>query len=114
VKLIALDCDGTLIYGSPSGPVDPVVLKDRGYFTVLVSASTNCIGKYGFDDVIPSTGIDSVPSRERKTSLMEVKKRYPEAEEYIYISDNPGDDVISKEVGYRYIHPKEFNPENLE
>ena len=109
MRIVALDCDGTLVYGSPNGPVDPIALKKKGYLTVLVSSSKYCIDKEGFDDVIPSRGDDAIPSRERKRSLIKVKQKYPNAEEYIYISDNLGDEIISKEVGFRYVHPKKFS-----
>jgi hypothetical protein len=104
MKLAALDCDGTLIYSN--GPLDPLTLKKKGYFTILVSLSRKCIDKKVFDDIIPSTADDAIPSIERKKSLIKVKEKYPEAKEYIYISDNLGDDIISKEVGFRHIHPK--------
>jgi hypothetical protein len=109
MRLVALDCDGTLIYSN--GPIDPIFLREKGWFTVLVSSSGKCKGKEGFDDIIPSTGGPPYPSRERKESLIKVKEKYPNAQEYVYISDNIGDDVISIEVGFKHFHPmniKEF------
>jgi hypothetical protein len=109
MKLAALDCDGTLIYSN--GPLNPVTLQQRGYFTVLVSASPKCLNEAGFDDRIPSHADDGIPSKLRRQSLLRVKAKYPDAEEYVYISDNQGDDVISRELGFRHVHPnnlKEF------
>ena len=54
MKIIALDCDGTVIYGMPEGPVDPKSLKKKGYLAIMVSSSLSCVGKEGFDDIIPS------------------------------------------------------------
>ena len=39
---------------------------------------------------------------------MKVKEKYVDAEEYVYISDNLGDDVISREAGFRHIHPRDL------
>ena len=103
MRLVALDCDGTLTYSN--GPINPLSLRKKGYFTVLVSSSEKCIGQKGFDDIIPSSGGPPYPSRERKKSLIKVKEKYPNAQDYIYISDNLGDEVISKEVGFRHFHP---------
>ncbi|MHA2405330.1 MAG: hypothetical protein ACXACH_01100 [Candidatus Hermodarchaeia archaeon] len=106
MKLAALDCDGTLIYSN--GPLNPVMLRQRGYFTVLVSLSRKCLDKEGFDDIIPSHADDGIPSKLRKQSLIRVKEKYTDAEEYVYISDNLGDDVISLEVGFRHVHPNDL------
>jgi hypothetical protein len=105
LKIVALDCDGTLIHGSPKGPIDPGALREKGYFTILVSASPNCRDITTFDDVLPSHGDDAVPSRCRIKSLFEIRKKYPRASEYVYISDNAGDDIISHKAGFTFLHP---------
>ena len=106
MKLAALDCDGTLIYSN--GPLDPLTLKKKEYFTVLVSLSKKCLDEEGFDDIIPSTADDAIPSNLRKKSLTKVKEKYTDAEKYVYMNDNLGDDAISREVGFRHIHPRDL------
>jgi hypothetical protein len=84
------------------GPVDPETLKKRGYFLVMVSSSPKCIGRKIWDDFVPSKKLGS-----RKDGLIEVKKRCPDADEYIYISDNPGDDILSEETGFKFYIPED-------
>ena len=45
--LIAFDCDGTLQYGSPPGPVKRAMLellRAHGYTVIVISDSKNCEG----------------------------------------------------------------------
>jgi hypothetical protein len=44
----------------------------------------------------------------RFDNLMAVKEAFPQKEFYLYVSDNPGDDVTSQAAGFTYVHPKDF------
>ncbi len=98
--LILFDVDGTLDCAGGTVPVDRLrELALAGYTIIIVSPSAN--RPEGFLE-IPSSG------ENRRDSLEEVKRKYPEEKLGLYISDNPEDDVLARELGFCYIHPSNF------
>ncbi len=106
--LICLDCDGTL-YTTVS-LIPPVkvaqkpiplsrleALEAAGVQFVLVSPSSACDG-------LP---YPRITNPDRSKALIEAAERYP-SDYYIYLSDNVGDDEVSKQAGFSYIHPDNF------
>lgn len=101
--LIALDCDGTIDIGSPTGPI-PVSrlyeLNTPPYIQmVVVSASPFCAR-------LPFPRF--VSENTRLENLLAAAIRYPSLLN-IYVSDNPGDNINAKNAGFLYVHPKDFN-----
>lgn len=100
--LIALDCDGTVDIGSPSGPITISKLYELNtppYIqVVVVSASPFCVS-------LPFPRF--VSENTRLENLLAASIAYPSILN-IYVSDNPGDDINAKMAGFVYIHPKDF------
>lgn len=101
--LIALDCDGTLDIGSPTGPI-PISrlyeINSPPYIqVVMVSASPFC-------SRLPFPRF--VSENTRLENLLAATTHYPSMLN-IYISDNPGDDENARTAGFIYVHPKNFN-----
>ena len=100
--LFLFDCDGTIEIGVPPGPVklaDLNFLVALGARVVIVSESVNC-ANLPFEHVV-------VPGN-RLQALLNAKAKYPGLR-CIYVSDNPGDDVIAQRAGCEYLHPSEFS-----
>ena len=106
--LICLDCDGTLFTTVSLIPPVKVAqapvplsrlneLKAAGVQFVLVSPSSACDG-------LP---YPRITHPDRAKALLEAAAQYP-ADFYIYLSDNVGDDEVSKQAGFTYIHPDHF------
>mgnify|MGYP001770713552 CR=1 FL=1 len=100
--LFAFDCDGTLAWGNPPGPVTPAMLdalKAMGYTVVIISDSGNCEGK-GWPR-------DPYPQPLRHAGLRNNKERYGLGR-CVYVSDNPGDDARAALAGCEYMRPEEL------
>lgn len=100
--LVAFDCDGTLQWGSPPGPVTLAMLEAleaMGYTVVVISDSGNCEGKWRLRDPYPQTL--------RYVGLRKNKERYGLAR-CVYVSDNPGDDFQAAWAGCAYMRPEEL------
>ncbi len=106
--LICLDCDGTLYTTVSLIPPVKVAqkpvplsrldeLEAAGVQFVLVSPSSACDG-------LP---YPRITNPDRAKALIEAAERYP-SDYYIYLSDNVGDDKVSQEAGFTYIHPDNF------
>jgi len=98
--IIACDVDATL--DCSDGPVPVPRLRElalAGYTVVIVSASAK--RPPGFIEILSGT-------QDRRNSLEEVKRRYPQEILFLYLSDNPNDEALARELGYCYIHPKNF------
>jgi len=106
--LICLDCDGTLYTTVSLIPPEKVeqtpiplsrleALEAAGAQFVLVSPSSACDG-------LP---YPRITNPDRAKALIEAAERYP-ADFYIYLSDNVGDDQISQQAGFSYLHPDNF------
>jgi hypothetical protein len=106
--LICLDCDGT-IYTTES-LIPPVKVSQKpvplSRLEALESAGVQLVV------VSPSDACDGLPYPriifpERVQALREAAKRYP-SDLYVYLSDNVGDDEVSRQAGFSYIHPDNF------
>ena len=100
--LIAFDCDGTLQWGSPPGPVKRAMLellRALGYMVIVISDSKNCEGRWDLRDPYPQD--------KRHVGLRNNKERF-KLERCAYVSDNPGDDLRSLWAGCTYIRPEEL------
>ncbi len=106
--LLCLDCDGTLyteVSLIPPVKVDqaPIPLsrldelEAAGIQLVLVSPSSAC-------DHLP---YPRITHPDRAQALRNAAEQYP-ADFYIYLSDNVGDDDVSRQAGFSYIHPDNF------
>lgn len=106
--LICLDCDGTLYTTESLIPPEKVAqkpiplsrldkLQSAGVQFVLVSPSSACDG-------LP---YPRITHPDRAQALIEAAKQYP-ADFYIYLSDNVGDDSVSRQAGFSYVHPDNF------
>ena len=99
--LLLFDCDGTLEVGKPPGPVGLGHLGElmgRGFVVVIVSESVNCFN-LPFEHIV-------VPG-DRLQALINARTKYPGLK-CVYVSDNPGDDVVAKKAGCEYIHPSNW------
>ena len=106
--LMCLDCDGT-IYTTES-LIPPVRVSQKpvplSRLEALSSAGTQLVL------VSPSSACDGLPypritHPDRATALREAAAQYP-ADLYVYLSDNVGDDEVSRQAGFSYIHPDNF------
>jgi len=99
VIVLAFDCDGTLDFGNPAGPVKLSWLKkldtSEGIAVVMVSPSAK--GR-GFVERLDG---------DRLANLNVVRRDWPEAVLYIYISDNNDEDLAWK-ADFVHVHPKNF------
>ena len=106
--LICLDCDGTLFTVESLIPPERVSqkpvplsrlqeLESAGAQFVLVSPSSACDG-------LP---YPRITHPDRAQALLQAAKQYP-ADLYVYLSDNVGDDDVSRQAGFSYIHPDNF------
>jgi hypothetical protein len=99
-NVIAFDCDGTIsLSGGNVTPEQLAILTSHGNIVVIVSPSGACVS-------LPYPRI--VDGATRLDNLKKVKTAFP-GDNYYYVSDNPGDDQVSKEAGFTYIHPSQFN-----
>ena len=94
--LILFDVDGTLDCSGGTVPVDRLrELALAGYTIIIVSPSV----------ARPEGFLEILSGEVRRDNLEEVKRKYPEEKLGLYISDNPEDDVLARELGFCYIHP---------
>lgn len=94
----AFDVDGTL--SSSAGPVPLDDLRElvrRGHAVVIVSPSTNCPEEW-----------PRCSDGERTANLREARKQYPDAAQYIYVSDNPGDEEVAFGANYKLVRPEDW------
>ncbi len=90
---IALDCDGTLEWGTPPGPVKLTHLQNwanKGYIVVLISDSANCTGKW--------TPHHPAPRGLRHQAIEWIIQNYKPSVVY-YISDNEEDEEACRRIG---------------
>ena len=96
MALLCFDVDGTLDTGD--GPIPVSVLHDlegRGHTVVIVSPSPLRPRDAGFPEFL---------SVDRKKNLLDALQAHP-SDRPVYISDNDGDDALSAEVDFEYVHP---------
>ena len=103
--LVAFDCDGTLQWGNPPGPVTQAMLEAleaAGYTVVIISDSKNCEGRWRLRDPWPAA--------QRRLGLLHNKERH-NLWRCAYVSDNPGDDLQAAWAGCEYLRPEELASE---
>lgn len=99
MTVICLDCDGTLdVSGGPVTVQRILELIDAGVKAYMVSSAEGCA----------SVPLARIVESSRLENLHKVKSLHPEEKLFIYVSDNTGDDSLSYQAGYCYIHPKNF------
>jgi hypothetical protein len=100
MRVYAWDCDGTLSSGQgPVGLDALILLASRGDVHVMVSPSGNC----------GSLTLAHVNEGDRTDCLRRAKALFPGAEEYVYVSDNPGDDLRAADAGFRFVHSNRWD-----
>ncbi len=106
--LICLDCDGTLF--TTESLIPPVRVSQKpvplSRLDELEAAGVQ------FVLVSPSSACDGLPyprilHPDRAQALRDAAARYP-SDLYVYLSDNVGDDGVSRQAGFSYIHPDNF------
>lgn len=105
--LIAFDCDDTL--NSNNGPISVSRLHEINvppYIQVVIVSESSFCTQLPFPKIIN----DKLRPRHitRLENLLAAALRYPSLLN-IYVSDNFGDDLIAKDAGFIYCHPKDFN-----
>ncbi len=107
--IYAFDCDGTLEWGVPKGPVTESnirCLRYLGHVVAIISDSGNCRQAMArLKDLVLYV---PTPQPLRWMALIELKRKLKL--ECVYVSDNPGDDVQSRMAGCSYIHPNNWRP----
>jgi hypothetical protein len=106
--LICLDCDGTLF--TTESLIPPVRVSQKpiplSRLDELATAGAQLVL------VSPSSACDGLPypriiHPDRAQALREAAAHYP-SDLYVYLSDNVGDDTVSRQAGFSYIHPDNF------
>lgn len=96
MALLCFDVDGTLVPGIGPIPVDVLhELEGVGHKVVIVSPSPLRPPHAPFPEFL---------SVDRKKNLLDAQAANP-GEHPVYISDNEGDDHLSAEVNFEYVHP---------
>ncbi len=96
MALLCFDVDGTLVSGIGPIPVEELhALEASGHRVVIVSPSPLRPNPPPFPEYL---------SVDRKKNLLEAQAAHP-GQHPVYISDNDGDDHLSAEVGFEYVHP---------
>ena len=117
-NLVTVDVDGTLKLGGGTVFTETLEgLEANGDKVVIVSPSISAQAIWDRFERM------TAPSEEREKALEAVKEKYPEFQNYIYISDNPGgidpetgieypsDEERARIAGFEYIHPEELKSE---
>lgn len=106
--LMCLDCDGTLF--TTESLIPPVRVSQKpiplSRLEALAAAGVQLVL------VSPSSACDGLPypritHPDRAQALLAAAARYP-SDLYVYLSDNVGDDAVSRQAGFSYIHPDNF------
>lgn len=106
--LIAFDCDETINVSNGPIPLERLYeINIPPYIqVVIVSESTFCsqlpFPKFLNDARLRPRAVT------RLENLLAAALRYPSLIN-IYVSDNYGDDIIAKNAGFSYVHPKDFH-----
>lgn len=100
----AFDCDGTISLSGGQVAEDRLrQLKGAGDVVAIVSPSGACQRLWKEYEYFQANQGDV-----RTETLRMVKKSHPGCGRYVYVSDNPGDDVRAADAGFEYVHPIEF------
>ena len=99
--LIAFDCDQTLDISGGPVPVSKLYeINAPPYIQVVIVSPSRFCSKLPFPRF--------VDGNTRLENLLNAAIHYPSLLN-IYVSDNGGDDINSKNAGFVYVHPKYFN-----
>ena len=96
MALLCFDVDGTLVPGiGPIAVEELHELEAAGHRVVIVSPSPLRPAPAPFPEYL---------SVDRKKNLLAAQAAHP-GQHPVYISDNDGDDHLSAEVKFEYVHP---------
>ena len=99
MALLCFDVDGTLDMGDGPIPLAALHTLAQEHMVVIVSPSPLRPKDAGFPQFL---------SVDRKKNLLDAQEAHSSHGHVVYISDNPGDDHLSAEVGFEYVHPRDF------
>lgn len=106
--LIAFDCDETIDVSS--GTVDALRLSGINippYIQIVIVSESPLCTQLPFPRFVNNNRFRPRYIT-RLENLLNAALRYPSLLN-IYVSDNAGDDVIAKDAGFVYCHPKDFH-----
>lgn len=99
MALLCFDVDGTLDIADGPIPVAALHTLAEEHMVIIVSPSPLRPKEAGFPEFL---------SVDRKKNLLDAREAHFH-EHQGYISDNDGDDHLSAEVGFEYVHPLYFD-----
>ncbi len=106
--LIVFDCDETIDVSN--GSISLSKLRDIDippYIQIAIVSESPFCSQLPFPRFVNNNRLRP-RSVTRLENLLEAALRYPSLLN-IYVSDNVGDDIIAKNAGFVYVHPKDFN-----
>lgn len=106
--LIAFDCDETMDISS--GTVDTLKLSEISippYIQIVIVSESHICSQLPFPRFVNDNRLRP-RSVTRLENLLSAALRYPSLLN-IYVSDNDGDNIIAKNAGFVYCHPKDFH-----
>jgi hypothetical protein len=106
--LIAFDCDGTI--DCSDGPIPASRLYEINippYIQIVIVSESDFCSQLPFPRFVNDNRLRP-RSVTRLENLLAAALRYPSLLN-IYVSDNAGDDIIAKNAGFSYVHPKDFH-----
>lgn len=99
--LMAFDCDSTLDANNGLIPVSRLYeINTPPYIQVVIVSPSFFCSKLPFPRFVTGSS--------RLENLLMAALAYPSLIN-IYVSDNGGDDINSKNAGFIYVHPKDFH-----
>ncbi len=106
--LIAFDCDETIDVNKGPIPVSRLYeINIPPYVQAVIVSESSFCSQLPFPRFVSNDG--SLPREvSRLQNLLAAAIAYPSTLN-IYVSDNLGDDIIAKNAGYIYVHPKDFH-----
>lgn len=106
--LIAFDCDETISVSNGPVPVERLYeINIPPYIQVVIVSESHFCSQLPFPRFV-NDNILRPRKVTRLENLLAAALRYPSLLN-IYVSDNVGDDMIAKNAGFIYCHPKDFN-----
>lgn len=106
--LLAFDCDETISVSNGSVLVERLYeINTPPYIQVVIVSESALCTQLPFPRFVSDHRLRP-RSVTRLENLLRATLRYPSLLN-MYISDNDGDDIIAKNAGFSYIHPKDFH-----
>jgi hypothetical protein len=106
--LIALDCDETISVSNGTIPIERLYeINIPPYIQIVIVSESIFCSQLPFPKFLNNNRLRP-RSVTRLENLLAAALRYPSLLN-IYVSDNIGDDIIAKNAGFGYMHPKDFH-----